>query len=111
MAESRWGEDKTEPKEWWEDTKPIQKPITHYVVEKIYSIGDVKDPITGKMVVGEHYRDHINRASKLYEEGNSAKIEKFSVSLILEITAYICVTFKELLYNAIFHSGISISTY
>ena len=78
LAESRWWEDKTEPKEWWEDTKPIQKPITHYVVEKIYSIGDVKDPITGKMVVGEHYRDHINRASKLYEEGNSAKIEKFS---------------------------------
>ena len=68
LAESRWWEDKTEPKEWWEDTKPIQKPITHNVIEKIYGIGDVKDPITGQMVVGEHYREHLEKTAKLYGE-------------------------------------------
>ena len=78
LAESRWWEDKIETKEWWEDTKPIEKPITHHVMEKIYSVGDVKDPITGKMVVGEHYREHLERTAKLYGEGESGEDEKFS---------------------------------
>ena len=80
LAENRWWEDKGDQKEWWEDTKPIQKPVTHNVIEKIYSLGDVKDPITGKMVVGEHYRDHIERTGKLYGEVEDTNNEKFNYS-------------------------------
>ena len=76
VAESRWWEDKTEVKEWWEDTKPVEKPITHHVIEKIYSIGDVKDPISDKMVVGEQSREDLERTAKLY--GEVPNSEKFN---------------------------------
>ena len=78
LAESRWWEDKKEIKEWWEDTKPEQKPITHHVIEKIYSIGDVKDPITGQMVVGEQYREQLETSARLYGESVSEDSDKFS---------------------------------
>ena len=78
LGESRWWEEKTETKEWWEDTKPVQKPITHHIIEKIYSIGDVQDPLSGKMVVGEHYRDHLDRTAELYGQSEHDDNEKFS---------------------------------
>lgn len=76
VAEARWWEEKVDDKEWWEDTKPKELPITHHVIEKIYSIGDVKDPISGKMVVGEKSREDIERTAKLY--GEVPNDEKFS---------------------------------
>ena len=79
LAESRWWQDDPEvKKEWWEDTKPVQKPITHHIVEIIYSIGSVKDPISGKMVVAEHYRDNLERTAKLYGQSEATDNEGFS---------------------------------
>ena len=68
--------EKIDDKEWWEDTKPVDKPVTHHILEKIYSVGDVKDPVTGKMVVGEHSREDLQRAAKLY--GDEEDAERFS---------------------------------
>ena len=36
--------------------KPEKKEITHSVTERIFRLGDVKDPISGEMVVGTQYR-------------------------------------------------------
>ena len=77
LADSRWWEDKTEVKEWWEDSKPVQKPITHHILEKIYSVGDVKDPISGEMVVGETSRSDLQKTAELYGDTDDAN-ERFS---------------------------------
>lgn len=40
--------------------------ITHKVKEVIYKMGDVVDPLTGKKVVVDNYRDEIEKIAKLY---------------------------------------------
>ena len=77
LGEGLWWEDKTVEKEWWEDVKPEEKPITHTVMEILYSFGDVKDPVTGEMVVAERYRKDSDKSAKLYGETDELE-EKFS---------------------------------
>ena len=55
----------------------MEKPITHHILEKIYSVGDVKDPISGEMVVGETSRSDLQKTAELYGDSDDAK-ERFS---------------------------------
>ena len=36
--------------------KPEKREITHCVTERVFRLGDVRDPISGEMVVGTRYR-------------------------------------------------------
>lgn len=40
--------------------------ITHKVESVVYKLGDVVDPITGKAVIADRYRDEIEETSELY---------------------------------------------
>ncbi|CAD6208900.1 GSCOCG00010714001-RA-CDS [Cotesia congregata] len=40
--------------------------ITHKVIEVVYPLGDITDPLTGKKVVSGKYRDQIQEEIKLY---------------------------------------------
>ncbi|VVC97018.1 28S ribosomal protein S17, mitochondrial [Leptidea sinapis] len=44
----------------------MTKLITHEVKEVVYPLGDVTDPITGKKVAKERYRDDIEKEAELY---------------------------------------------
>lgn len=44
----------------------MTKLITHEVEEVVYPFGDVTDPVTGKKVAKERYREDIDRQSELY---------------------------------------------
>ncbi|CAH4029148.1 28S ribosomal protein S17, mitochondrial [Pieris brassicae] len=44
----------------------MTKLITHAVEEVVYPFGDVTDPVTGKKVAKERYREDIDRQSELY---------------------------------------------
>ena len=46
--------------------KQEKKEITHAVKEHIYHFGDVKDPVTQKMVVGKEYRETMEEVAALY---------------------------------------------
>lgn len=46
--------------------------ITHEVKDIIYPLGDVTDPITGKKVVADKYRDEISKAAELYGKNEDA---------------------------------------
>ncbi|XP_011703285.1 PREDICTED: 28S ribosomal protein S17, mitochondrial [Wasmannia auropunctata] len=50
----------------------LTRLITHEVVEVIYPLGDIIDPITGKGVVANKYRDEIEELNELYGKENSA---------------------------------------
>jgi len=47
-------------------TKQDKKEITHSVSEVVMRLGDVKDPISGEMVVGPNYRKDLLEEAKLY---------------------------------------------
>lgn len=40
--------------------------ITHKVEKVVYQLGDIVDPITGKLVVVGKYRDQIEEANRLF---------------------------------------------
>jgi small subunit ribosomal protein S17 len=46
--------------------KQDKKEITHSVAELVTRLGDVKDPISGEMVVGPDYRKEMLEEAKLY---------------------------------------------
>ncbi|KAG5327245.1 RT17 protein, partial [Pseudoatta argentina] len=49
----------------------LTRLITHEVVEVIYPLGDIVDPVTGKEIVGCRYREDIEEISKLYGKKDS----------------------------------------
>ncbi|KAG5326800.1 RT17 protein, partial [Acromyrmex heyeri] len=49
----------------------LTRLITHEVVEVIYPLGDIVDPVTGKEIVGCRYREDIEEMSKLYGKKDS----------------------------------------
>jgi len=50
----------------------LTRLITHEVVEVVYPLGDVVDPVTGKKVVASRYRQDIEDEEKLYGKKDSA---------------------------------------
>lgn len=46
--------------------RKLTKLITHQVKEVVYPFGDVTDPITGKKVAKEKYREDIEKQTELY---------------------------------------------
>lgn len=46
--------------------------ITHKVERIVYKMGDVIDPITGKSVVMDQYRDEMEETNRLYGKSKSA---------------------------------------
>lgn len=46
--------------------------ITHKVEKIVYKLGDIVDPITGKLVVVGKYRDEIEEANRLYGKSETA---------------------------------------
>jgi len=51
--------------------KQIKKEITHSVFETVYSLGDVKDPISGEKVIGNLYRNRQEQIDELYGATNN----------------------------------------
>lgn len=45
--------------------------ITHKVEKVVYPLGDIVDPITGKLVVVGKYRDQIEEANRLFGKSDS----------------------------------------
>ncbi|KAL6266680.1 hypothetical protein P5V15_003744 [Pogonomyrmex californicus] len=52
--------------------KKLTRLITHEVVEVIYPLGDIVDPVTGKEVIVTKYREDTEEANKLYGKGDSS---------------------------------------
>ncbi|XP_063830401.1 small ribosomal subunit protein uS17m [Ostrinia nubilalis] len=50
----------------------LTKLITHEVKEVVYPLGDVTDPVTGKKVAKERYRDDLEIENKIYGEVDTA---------------------------------------
>ncbi|KOC66966.1 28S ribosomal protein S17, mitochondrial [Habropoda laboriosa] len=46
----------------------LTRVITHKVVDVIYPLGDIIDPVTGKKVVVGKYRDTVHEDAKLFGE-------------------------------------------
>ncbi|XP_034835265.1 small ribosomal subunit protein uS17m [Maniola hyperantus] len=44
----------------------IQKLITHEVKEVVYPFGDITDPVTGKKVAKERYREDVDKEAEIY---------------------------------------------
>ena len=51
-------------------TLPVKltRIITHQVVEVVYPLGDITDPVTGKRIVSGRYREDINKDAELFGE-------------------------------------------
>lgn len=55
----------------------LTRLITHKVKEVIYPMGDITDPLTGKKVMENQYRDDMDVLSEVYGKvPNSFKYEK-----------------------------------
>lgn len=50
----------------------LTRLITHSLDEIVFPMGDVMDPITGKMVTAGKYREDIEDANKLYGKSKEA---------------------------------------
>ncbi|XP_015594477.1 uncharacterized protein LOC107267375 [Cephus cinctus] len=50
----------------------LTRIITHKVVNVIYPLGDITDPITGKKSVVSKYRDDIKRVHEIYGKSENA---------------------------------------
>lgn len=50
----------------------LTKLITHELKEVVFPFGDVTDPITGKQVAKQRYREDIERDAELYGKKASA---------------------------------------
>ncbi len=48
-----------------------RKDVTHSILEVIYKLGDVFDPISREAVVGDRYRNEMKRVKELYGPSNS----------------------------------------
>lgn len=46
--------------------------ITHKVKEVIYPLGDITDPLTGKKVVGDQFREHLSATAEFYGKNKNA---------------------------------------
>jgi len=46
--------------------KTEKREITHCVTERVFRLGDIRDPISGEMVVGTQYRKDLLEEAKLY---------------------------------------------
>jgi len=42
------------------------KDVTHKVQDMVFKLGDIKDPISGEMVVGPDYREEMKEIARLY---------------------------------------------
>jgi len=60
-----------ERKFWEERDKPMPRAVTHQVMEVIYNLGEVVDPLTKKPVIGEKYVDQIQRDIQMYGKSKS----------------------------------------
>ncbi|KAJ9599224.1 hypothetical protein L9F63_010308 [Diploptera punctata] len=49
-------------------SEKVTRLITHKVLEVVYPLGDITDPITGKKVVVGKYREDIEEKNKMYGE-------------------------------------------
>ncbi|XP_024881623.1 28S ribosomal protein S17, mitochondrial [Temnothorax curvispinosus] len=49
----------------------LTRLITHEVVEVVYPLGDIVDPVTGKEVVASRYREDIEEENMLYGKEDS----------------------------------------
>ena len=65
-AEGAWWEKKIEEKDVYK-----RKDITHEIIDVIYKMGDVIDPLTKKPVVADRYREEIDKMAELYGKSNS----------------------------------------
>ncbi|KAG7201699.1 hypothetical protein KM043_004427 [Ampulex compressa] len=50
----------------------LSRLISHKVVEVVYPLGDVTDPITGKKVIAGKYRDEIDKINDAYGKHDQA---------------------------------------
>lgn len=50
----------------------LTRLITHKVIDVVYPLGDIVDPITGKKVVAGKYRDDIKLKNQLFGESENA---------------------------------------
>ncbi|KAF7382967.1 hypothetical protein V1477_008034 [Vespula maculifrons] len=50
----------------------LTRLITHKVIDVIYPLGDITDPITGKKVVVSKYRDDVKETNQLFGESKNA---------------------------------------
>ncbi|XP_063238174.1 small ribosomal subunit protein uS17m [Bacillus rossius redtenbacheri] len=46
--------------------------ITHTVLRVVYPLGDITDPVTGKKVMQDEYRDEMDDINRLYGESKNA---------------------------------------
>ncbi|CAK9830839.1 28S ribosomal protein S17, mitochondrial [Anthophora retusa] len=49
----------------------LTRIITHKVVDVVFPLGDIVDPVSGKMIVAGKYRETIHEDAKLYGELDS----------------------------------------
>ncbi len=56
--------------------KQFKKEITHVVADTIFKCGDVQDPISGKMVVGNQYRELQSQIEELYGTNKNFNYEE-----------------------------------
>nr|CAG4652266.1 EOG090X0GMQ [Triops cancriformis] len=52
----------------------VTKQISHAVKKVVFPLGDVLDPVTGKPVVGEHYREDLEERKRLYGRKPGEKV-------------------------------------
>lgn len=52
--------------------KPLTRLITHKIIDVVYSLGDITDPITGKKVVCSQYRHDMQAIIEQYGKLDSA---------------------------------------
>jgi len=54
-------------RQWWKDEgKPKPRAVTFEVLEVIYHLGEVVDPLTQKPVIAEKYIDQLEQEAELY---------------------------------------------
>ena len=49
-----------------QQSEKTAKDVTHKVQELVFKLGDIKDPISGEMVVGPDYRRQMEEVARLY---------------------------------------------
>ncbi|KAL0131890.1 hypothetical protein PUN28_003032 [Cardiocondyla obscurior] len=50
----------------------LTRLITHEVIEVVYPLGDIIDPVTGKAIVNNNYREDIEEQDRLFGKVDSA---------------------------------------
>ncbi|CAG7824619.1 unnamed protein product [Allacma fusca] len=52
--------------------KQLTRDITHKILQVVYPMGDVKDPLTGKPCVAVEFRDDMERRDQLWGKNENA---------------------------------------